>query len=48
MELPKLLSGKEYACQAGDVGSIPRLERPLEKEVATHSHSLGNPKDRGS
>ena len=25
--LPRCLSGKESACQAGDVGSIPRLEK---------------------
>ena len=30
----------ESACSAGDLGSIPGLEDPLEKEVATHSSIL--------
>ena len=34
------LSGKETACQAGDVVSIPGSEDPLEKEMATHSSVL--------
>ena len=34
------LSDKESACNAGDVGSIPGLARPLEKEMATHSTIL--------
>ena len=38
--LPKWLSGKEPACQAGDAGSIPDQEDPLEKEKATHSSIL--------
>ena len=29
--------GKESACNAGDQGSISRLEDPLEKGMATHS-----------
>ena len=29
--------GKESACNAGDLGSIPGLEDPLEKGRATHS-----------
>ena len=29
--------GKESAFSAGDLGSIPGLENPLEKEMATHS-----------
>ena len=36
-------SGKESACSAGDTGdegSIPGLERSLEKEMATHSSIL--------
>ena len=33
-------SVKESACSAGDPGSIPRLEEPLEKEMATHSSIL--------
>ena len=31
---------KESACQAGDLGSIPGLEDPLEKGKATHSSIL--------
>ena len=38
--LPWWLNGKEYSCQAGDVGSIPGQEDPLEKEMATHSSIL--------
>ena len=29
--------GKESAYSVGDLGSIPGLEEPLEKEIATHS-----------
>ena len=29
--------GKASACNAGDLGSIPGREEPLEKEMATHS-----------
>ena len=29
--------GKESACNAGDLGSIPGSEDPMEKEMATHS-----------
>ena len=32
--------GKESACNAGDLGSIPGSEDPLEKEMATHSSIL--------
>ena len=32
--------GKECACNAGDLGSIPAQEDPLEKEMATHSSIL--------
>ena len=28
-------------CNAGDLGSIPRLGNPLDKEMATHSTILG-------
>ena len=28
--------GKESACNAGDLGSIPSQEDPLEKGMATH------------
>ena len=32
--------GKESACNAGDLGSIPGLGRSLEKGMATHSSIL--------
>ena len=32
--------GKESACHAGDLGSIPGSGRPLENEMATHSSVL--------
>ena len=32
--------GKESACSAKDLGSIPGWEDPLEKETATHSNLL--------
>ena len=38
--LPRWLSGKESACQAGDLGSIPESGRTLEKEMTTHSSFL--------
>ena len=38
--LPWRLSDKESACNAGDMGSIPGQEDPLEKEMATHSNIL--------
>ena len=31
---------KASACNAGDLGSIPGREDPLEKEMATHSRIL--------
>ena len=34
---PRSSVGKEFACNAGDPGSTPGLEDPLEKEMATHS-----------
>ena len=34
------LDGKESACNAGDLGSIPGWEDPQEKEMATHSSTL--------
>ena len=34
------LSGKDSTFQAGDVGSIPGSDDPLEKEMATHSNIL--------
>ena len=33
-------AGKEYACNVGDLGSIPGLEDNLEKGMATHSNIL--------
>ena len=42
--LPKWLSGKESACNAGDTGDwIQSLgwEDPLEKEMSNHSSLLG-------
>ena len=32
--------GKESACNVGDLGLIPGLEDPLEKEMATHPSIL--------
>ena len=44
--------GKESACSAGNPGSIPGWEDPLEKEMATHSSILAQKiswtKDRGA
>ena len=37
---PKWLTDKELSCKAGDVGSIPGLERYPGKENATHSSIL--------
>ena len=31
---------KESSCNVGDLGSIPGLENPLEKELTTHSSIL--------
>ena len=44
------LSGKEYACPAGDMGSVPGLQRsPEEGNGYPLQHScLGNPMDRGA
>ena len=38
--LPKLLSGKESACEAADMVQSLSKEDPLEKYMATHSNSL--------
>ena len=48
--LPKWLSGKESACNAGDVGLIPRSGRsPGEGNGNPLQYScLGNPVDRGA
>ena len=40
---PSSSVGKESACNAGDPGSIPGLEDPLEKGSAPHSSVLGLP-----
>ena len=37
---PGGLNGKESACNAGDLSLIPGSGRSLEKEMATHSHTL--------
>ena len=37
---PSGSDSKEFACNAGDPGSIPGLVGPLEKEMATHSSLL--------
>ena len=34
------LSGKESACNVGDLGFIPGWEDPLEEEMGTHSSFL--------
>ena len=48
--LPRWLSGKESACQAGDVGSIPKLRRSLGEGNGNplQYSCLGNPMDRGA
>ena len=40
MDLPCSSEGKETACNAGDPGSIPGQEDPLEKEMAIPSSIL--------
>ena len=40
MGFPGSSAGKELACNAGDPGSIPGWEDPLEKGTATHSSIL--------
>ena len=44
------LSGKESACSAGDMGSVPGWEDPLGEGMTTHSIILAwkNPMDRGA
>ena len=37
---PGGLAGKEFSCNAGDLGLISVLEDPLEKGMATHSSIL--------
>ena len=38
--LPGGWDGEESACNMGDVGLIPGLDDPLEKEMTTHSSIL--------
>ena len=40
MGFPDGSDSKAPACLVGDLGSIPRSEAPLEKEMATHSGIL--------
>ena len=40
MGLPRWLSGKEFACSAGDVIRSLGQEDPLEKGMVTHSSIL--------
>ena len=49
MGIPRWLSGKEFTCQAGDTGSIPRSGRfPGEGNGNPFQYScLENPMDRG-
>ena len=50
MGLPKWLSGKEFTCNAGDLGSVSGLGRsPGEgNSNPLHCSCLGNPMDRGA
>ena len=50
IELPRWLRGKESACQAGDMGSIPGLGRAPEEGNSNPLQNpwLGNPMDRGA
>ena len=43
-------AGKEYACNVGELSSIPGLGRPLEEGMTTHSSILAwrIPMDRGT
>ena len=36
-DFPGGSDGKQFACNAGDLGSLSGWEDPLEKEMATHS-----------
>ena len=40
MRLPRWCSDKNLPASAGDMGSIPRWEDPLEYQMATHSSIL--------
>ena len=50
MGFPGGSEGKESACNAGDLGSIPGLGRSPEEGMATHSSNLAwrLPMDRGA
>ena len=50
MMFPYSSVGKEFACSAGDLGSIPGLGRSLEEGMATHPSILAwrIPIDRGA
>ena len=49
-DFPGGSEGKESSCNAGDLGSIPGWEDPLENGIATHSSTLDwrIPMDRGA
>ena len=48
--IPRGSDCKESACNVGDLGSIPRLEDPLEEGMASHLGILAwrIPRDRGA
>ena len=49
MVFPGGSDGKQFASNAGDLGSIPGQEDPLEKGMATPQYSRPeNPTDRGA
>ena len=49
MGFPHSSVGKESACNTGDLGSVPGLERSPGEGMATHPSScLENPMDRGA
>ena len=50
MELPRWLSGKEFICKAGDIGSIPGSGVFLGEENSNpfQYSCLENPMDRGA
>ena len=50
LRLPQWLSGKEFACSAGDVGSISGLGRSPRggNGNSLHYSCLENPMDRGA
>ena len=40
LDYPGGSDGKEPSCSAGETGSVRGWELPLEKRMATHSHTL--------